>query len=84
MGAYKVILALALTALLAGHVFTGAVVRGDEPQSTPILESGRKGNPPDHASSEARAGGIIDEKAFNAPQGYFHPPRLAPCRGKIC
>ena len=51
MGAYKVILALALTALLAGHVFAGAVVRGDEPQSTPILESGRKGNPPDHGSN---------------------------------
>ncbi|PVH47940.1 hypothetical protein PAHAL_4G193800 [Panicum hallii] len=66
MGAYKVILALALTALLAGHVFAAAVVRGDEPQSTPILESGTKGNPPDHAA-EARAAGVVDEKAFNAP-----------------
>lgn len=51
MGAYKVIFALALTAPLAGHVFAAAVVRGDEPQSTPILESGRKGNPPDHGSN---------------------------------
>ena len=51
MGGYKVILALALTSLVVGHVFAGAVVRGDELQSTPILESGRKGNPPNHGSN---------------------------------